>query len=283
MSTLNGTACRTAAGQNGVAVSELVAGTTVPHPASAPIGTRRLRLCYDTLRVLSRLRFLEPELCGLAAVVPRGGAALDVGASLGLYTLPLAHLVGATGRVDSFEPQPRGYRVTRAMRRAIGASRGRLQRVAVGAEPGHGAIAVPLVRGLVPIFGHGHLTAGAAERDGVRLRHTETEIITLDAWVATEGIDRVAFIKMDVEGFEPAVIEGAAQVITRDLPTMLLEIEDRHLARYGTNAAGFTDGLLARWPEYRMLRWDGRRWSPAARVDDAGNNYLFATRDVVPD
>ncbi len=263
-------------------MSELVAGTTVPQPTHAPIGLRRLRAGHALLRLLSRARIVEAEIRGLDDLVPAGGAVLDVGASLGLYTIPLAHLVGAAGRVDSFEPQPRGYRAIRTLRRLTGAHRGSLHRVAVGAAPGHGAIAVPLARGLVPVFGHGHLTDGAAEPDGARLRRTETEIITLDAWVTSEGIDRVAFIKMDVEGFEPAVIEGAARTIARDLPTMLLEIEDRHLARYGTDAATFTASILARWPEYRMLRWDGRRWVRAAAVDTRGNNYLFATLDALP-
>lgn len=264
-------------------MSQLVAETAFPQVGRSPIGIWRLRASYEVLQILSGLRAVEPEIRGLAKLVTPGSAVLDVGASLGLYTLPLAHLAGDTGRVDSFEPQHRGYRVTRALRRLTGANRGHLRRVAIGAEPGVGNIAVPVLRGLVPIFGHGHLTVGSTERAGVRLRESSTQIITLDAWVAAEGIERVAFIKMDVEGFEPSVIAGAQHLITRDLPSMLLEIEDRHLTRYGTDAESFTASILERWPAYRMLRWDGARWVHATEVGLGCNNYLFATRDALPD
>jgi hypothetical protein len=62
-----------------------------------------------------------------------------------------------------------------------------------------------------------------------------------------------------------------------------LEIEDRHLLRYGTDGNAFADELRRRWPEYGMYTWDsqpgrkGGAWQPTQFVSLATRNYLFAT------
>ncbi|MEQ1736784.1 MAG: FkbM family methyltransferase, partial [Rhodoglobus sp.] len=129
-----------------------------------------------------------------------------------------------------------------------------------------------------PIYGHAHITAGAAEPDaGTKIRHWNTNVTSVDAWRALHEIDRVAFIKVDVEGFEPQVILGATETIDRDRPSLLLEIEDRHLARYGMNANGFADSIRSRWPEYTMYLWRDEAWVATDHIEQGTRNYLFAT------
>lgn len=244
-------------------------------PPAAP-GGRRLRLGRALYRFATRLGWAEPELNGLAAVVRPGDTVLDVGAALGMYTVPLAYLTGPAGRVDSFEPQLRGYLTVKLLRTLTGARCGSLRRLALGPSAGHGEIVVPLRRGF-PIFGHGHLSPpGAEHRAG---RRTATAVDTVDAWVAREELPRIAFIKIDVEGYEPEVILGATAVIDRDRPGILMEIEDRHLCRYGTTAAQFLAEMRTRWPDYRMFTWSGRDWIVTERVTPDIRNYLFATPD----
>lgn len=56
---------------------------------------------------------------------------------------------------------------------------------------------------------------------------------------------RVTFIKIDVEGFEPSVIQGALQLLKRDKPTLLIEIYPMLLARHGFTAADVINPLRA--------------------------------------
>jgi FkbM family methyltransferase len=177
--------------------------------------------------------------------------------------------------VYSFEPQRRGVFTVRLLRTLTGARRGVTRRVALGPKTGVGHIAVPFLNGF-PIFGHGHIAEGADEGEH-RIRRSSTRIDTVDSWCEAHGIDRVAFIKIDVEGFEPSVIEGAHAVIGRDRPSLLLEIEDRHLLRYGRDAAGFLADVRSRWPEYRMHTWSGTAWVEVDAVEPPVRNYLFAT------
>lgn len=241
-------------------------------------GNWRQRLGLALYAGASRLDWAEPEIRGLAQVVDAGDTVLDVGAALGMYTVPLGYLTGPTGRVDSFDPQPRNFHVVRFLRGLTGTRGGRIRRLAMGPRAGESSIAVPVIFGL-PIFGHGHIADGVQEKGPHRIRYTPTEVDTIDAWVEREGIARIAFIKVDVEGFEPAVIEGAEGVVTRDRPSLLLEIEDRRLVRYGrTTAAEFHAHVMARWPDYRMYTWANGAWTPTDEVRPEVRNYLFSTR-----
>lgn len=239
----------------------------------------RVRAAHALYRVATRLHWAEPELNGLAAVVRSGDEVIDVGAALGMYTVPLADLVGRTGRVSSFEPQPRGLATVWLLRTITGPHRGRVSRVAMGPATGESTIVVPFLRGF-PIFGHGHV-AGREDDAGGRQYRTRTPMSTVDTWVSDHRISRVSFIKVDVEGFEPLVIEGASATIDRDRPSLLLEIEDRHLMRYGRTAADFVGHIRSRWPEYGMYTWVDGAWTATPEVVPEVRNYLFATEQAL--
>lgn len=256
------------------------AASTSPTPPVElrAIGRRsnlRLRAAHGLYRVATRLHWAEPELLGLGALVRKGDEVIDVGAALGMYTVPLAELVGRTGRVSSFEPQRRGIFTVRLLRALTGPHRGKVSRVALGPHEGTSTIVVPFHNGF-PIFGHGHVEEGSDDAGGRHHRST-APMSTIDTWCAQNAIARVSFIKVDVEGFEPSVIEGAVTTIDRDRPSLLLEIEDRHLLRYGRTAADFVAEIHARWPDYRMYTWVDGSWAETAEVAPGVRNYLFAT------
>lgn len=247
-----------------------------------PDGTSALlRLGYRIMMLAGRLNWAEPELQGLRGLVKPGDAVVDIGAAHGMYAVTLARLVGPTGTVDAFEPHPRQQRTLRGWRRLLAAPQITVHAGAVGRERGTLTMRLPIVLGL-PIYGRAHLTDGAApQQSGDRVRHWSTPITAVDDWVDEFPVDRVSFIKADVEGFEPQVLEGAARTISRDLPSLLLEIEDRHLARYGNDAVGVVAEIARRWPEYGMYTWQRGAWVRTDAVTLATRNYLFATEQAI--
>ena len=240
-------------------------------------GRGRLALAAGALRAAAALRLAEPEIRGLHHLVGSGDVCFDVGAAYGMYTFPLAHLVGPEGAVHSFEPQQRPRALLAAVRSAVGATHVRLSDRGVGRVAGQLPLVLP-VRYRLPISGHAHFADGlspSGARPGLVSRGTRVPVTTVDDVCAAHGIERVHFIKADVEGFEPEVLEDAAGVLERDRPALLLEIEDRHLSRYGRTAADVSGHLLDRG--YSMSTWRDGCWQAAEGVALGTRNYLFRT------
>lgn len=232
------------------------------------------------LRVLARLTpFVEPELIGLRDVVRPGDVCVDIGAALGLYTVSLSRLVGPHGTVHSVEPLLFAHPTLSYLLRPREAPNVVRHSVALGAAEGQDVMSVPVRHG-TPVTGRSFLTSGA---DGLGSNaefadHLEVLVRTdtLDRFCAANAIDRLDFVKADVEGAELRVLQGGSATIERLRPTLLLEIEERHVLRFGYRARDVQDWLAERG--YRMHTWHRNAWRPTDRIDDSVRNYLFQPR-----
>jgi FkbM family methyltransferase len=168
------------------------------------------------------LRRRDAALRLVEALVAPGQVIVDAGASVGLFTSRMARLVGPSGRVHAFEPNPQRHARLRSLagrRRPIV-----LHPVALSDTAGEAQLWIPRVEGHVFaerafLDDHGGDRASA---DPVAV-----SLATFDAELG-EDRDRVAFIKCDVEGHEAAVLAGAAETLERARPAVLVEVEERH-------------------------------------------------------
>lgn len=167
-----------------------------------------IRFLYERTRGL-----LERELSVVASAVHRGDHVVDVGANNGLYTHALAKR-GAL--VEAFEPQPECAAVLQAYASRRRPQNVRVHSVALSATPGIGTL---------------HLPPGSASSPSASLRATpdneaalEVHLQPLDAF---EFYD-LKFVKIDVEGAELDVLQGAAETLQRCRPLLFVEIEQRH-------------------------------------------------------
>lgn len=226
-----------------------------------------------------RTWFLEDEVAGLAEHVRPGAVCLDVGAEYGLYTWTLAGLVGSTGHVHAVEPQPGPSSFVDTTRRVLRAGNVTVHRTALGAAAGGGVLALPRRR-LLPVHGRAFLTTGAdglgSNVEFARHEDVPVAVTTVDDLVAGLGLERLDLVKVDIEGAEAHLLRGACATLAAFRPVLMLELEDRHLARFGTSVARVvaelaTDGYVAR-------TWDrDRGWIPR-RADDGRRNVLFVPR-----
>ncbi len=154
----------------------------------------------------------------------RPGSILDVGAHDGLLTLPLSRLPGT--RVLAFEPLPSAFaRLESAIRADYGATPPHIELhpVALGAEAGSLTLSVPVLDGVA----QEQWASTAKTYEGIGsvtvLRH-EVAVTTIDAL----GLADLQHVKLDAEGFEQEVLEGARATLTRCRPVLSLEVEERH-------------------------------------------------------
>lgn len=243
---------------------------------SGPRGALTARLLHA---MAAATPWVEAEIRGLRRLVGRGDTVIDVGAGLGTYTSVLAHLVGPTGTVLSVEPLPGNYAPYDGWLRLRSAANVHRYAVAVADHPHTARVSVPLRRGR-PVTGRSFVTTGARDL-GANVEfpaHVEREIpvSTLDELAARVRLDRVDFVKADVEGAELALARGAEGIIRAYRPSVLLEVENRHARRYGHTAEDVVCWFAER--DYHVSVWSGGEWRRVSDVRDGCRNYLFQPR-----
>jgi FkbM family methyltransferase len=183
-------------------------------PARLVHGYRMLRYVH--------LSPYEAELPMVRRWLDPAAVAIDVGANVGLYADVLAK---GSARVIAFEPNRACADYLRRLRLA----RVEVVEAALSDSSGQAELRVPWVHG-----GEDHalgsiVAAGSAVQAGTVATY-RVETLTLDEALATRiaGGERVAFVKIDVEGHELAVLSGAVDLLRRDRPALLVETEQRH-------------------------------------------------------
>lgn len=157
----------------------------------------------------------EAALRLLPCLVRPGDAMIDCGANQGLYALYGASIVGPAGRVVAIEPQP--YAVA-ALRKSIAAN-GFAQLTAIEAAVSDQSGVASFGVGEEPVSASLFKNAPAESSLMVRT-------VTVDEIVESQSLERVSFIKLDVEGAELQAIRGATRTLTRDHPTIVFEAFD---------------------------------------------------------
>jgi FkbM family methyltransferase len=195
----------------------------------------------DVSDYLERAGFLgahSPTLLReLDRVVAAGDWVIDVGANVGLVTSRLCQLVGPSGSVWAVEPLPRNVERLEALQRRNGLDQLTVLPVALSSEAGTARLRLP-IRG------------GGAFGSFVATWETcgEIDVATarLDDLVAERRPPgRLRLVKIDAEGFEPQVLAGATETLSRLRPRVLCEFNDILLQQAGTSSAALLERFAA--------------------------------------
>jgi FkbM family methyltransferase len=155
--------------------------------------------------------WFEDEIGFVRAAVNRGQRAIDVGANHGVYALALARAVGADGSVWAFEPQPTAAARLRASMAANRFDQVHLIEAALSDHLGHGRLSSGP---------HSELAALGGNDDGA----FTVPLTTLDQAAHDLHLRDVAFVKIDAEGAEPAIIDGGRNFLQRESPLLMFEV-----------------------------------------------------------
>lgn len=206
-------------------------------------GRRLLLVSFQNIRAMVRpgtndldlLVHHEPKTISWFRI-SKGDVVVDVGAHIGRYTL-LAARAGA--RVFSLEPDPSNFQLLEANVRLNRFDDVSVHRTAVSNAPG--------VRSLILSSGVNRgtsrlsLTKEPLDSPSKTPPRIPVDCVTLDDFTEGEGIPRIDWLKIDVEGHESAVLEGAADSL-RATRNLILEVNAGNEAecRNGLERAGFT-------------------------------------------
>ncbi len=133
-----------------------------------------------------------------------GDTFIDVGANFGHYTTLGAVLVGSTGKVFAFEPSPVASKVLEEAIRDSNIQNIVLKKAAVGKTEGVVDLLLPTTR---------HLHSPSIMKSDPDFIPFQVPVITLDSFEPLNEVEQIKLVKIDVEGYEPDVLDGMENLI----------------------------------------------------------------------
>jgi FkbM family methyltransferase len=182
------------------------------------------------MEIASKRRW-EDEIDYLPTFVHSGQTVIDVGGNHGLYTFHLSHLVGPAGRVHTFEPMPPNVQILSYTIKRHRLSNVVLHAQACGRQAETATFSVPLKQGVPMLW---------IARQGSEGLTFSCEIVKLDDVI----FDKVSFLKIDVEGAELFVLQGAKRILLESRPVILFEALEQ-TQEYGYHQQEVFDFLAA--------------------------------------
>jgi FkbM family methyltransferase len=204
---------------------------------------------------------LEPGLLSaFQRVVKPGMVVLDIGANIGVFTLHAARLVGLHGKVYSFEPAPRVFKILKENVQVNGfLETGVIEFRQVAAWDRAGIAQMTVYEA-----DSGRSTLFPSDGQG---REIEVTTATLDEALSAQ--QRVDVVKIDAEGAEPRILRGMRRIIERNPEIVIfIEFAPVHLRRAGVEPTALLDEI-------------GSLGLAIRQVDDVTGELLPINRDRI--
>ncbi len=159
--------------------------------------------------------YIEPEMALLKKIIKPTSIAIDIGGNRGIYSYYISKLCK---RIEIFEPNPTCFNILESWASSIEGIN--VHNLALSNEEGISKLFIP-----IDLNGVEHDSSGSIQKNtSSNSRFEMVELQRLDAF----RFEKIDFIKIDVEGHELSVLEGAKQIINDYKPALLVEIEQRH-------------------------------------------------------
>ena len=175
------------------------------------------------------MRFLKPD-----------SIVIDVGAHIGEYTLLSSDLVGSSGKVYAFEAQPNTFSTLRENVTLNNLTNVTLNSVAVSDNTGEIEFEI-----------HDEPSISSIRKPSKDTPQSQNTVvvptITLDNYCQQHNLDNVTLIKVDVEGAEKLVFQGAEHLMTlspEQSPTWIFEYSPSAYQSFGYSANALFDLLI---------------------------------------
>ena len=186
-------------------------------------------------RCLRQFSMFEKESTEVVKnLIKQGDIVLDVGANIGYYSVIMSKIIRDKGKVLCFEPTQYYRRLLEANIVANKLTNLEIYDFSLSDKKQQMGISI------------GFSSATLHDPKGTIInKHREAiELRTLDVYIGELNIDRIDFIKIDVDGHEPAFLNGARNTIDKYSPIILLEISHLYYLEANVFAWDFYDGLV---------------------------------------
>jgi len=218
-------------------VSSLTGGSTIARVR----GIDGLTVVTDfaderVLEVIHEIRGENPEYRAMQSLLSEGATFVDVGANFGTFSLLASRLVGVSGKVIAIEPQAKLAEFIQESIALSNVTNCAIKPVACGRMRAERTLFVP-----ADDSGRAGFFSGFSRRK--RFASHAVKVATLDSLL--EAASSPCVIKIDVEGSEMDVLDGAAQSIERLKPGVIIELNPWSAAAAGHTPKEIIDRLTS--------------------------------------
>jgi FkbM family methyltransferase len=168
----------------------------------------------------------------LYALLNKGDVVLDVGANIGEVCFNMAKVVGSSGAIHSFEPEPFIFSKLLENYNLNSFDNIHLNNIALGEIESEAMLAAQVDDNR----GGTRIQSGMAK--GVKVK-----VLTIDKYVSDIELHKLNLIKIDVEGFELKVLKGAEGTLRRFKPMLFIELNDDNLHHQNDSASALISYL----------------------------------------
>ena len=232
----------------------------------------RGQIWLETLSILNRLKqgvAYEKELDLLEKFLNEGDTCIDVGANVGQWSYYMSKKVGSSGKVVAIEPMPVSNKVLNNVISKMKMKNVTAYKIALGDKEGRVSMHVDKNK-----YGAKFLSTSHISNDVTSLEsRSQTPIKTLDGFVSSFNITNIRLIKCDIEGAELLFLKGGANVLKRDKPILICEIQELNTKQFGYAPKDIFTYLESLY--YGAYKYRSGRLIPIDVPDPEEINYIF--------
>jgi methyltransferase, FkbM family len=171
--------------------------------------------------IREKKRYSQFDLVILQQFLKPGGAFLDAGANIGWYSLYGANIVGPSGKVWAFEPDPTNAELLRQ-----NSALQKLSQIHV------------IEKALTDEDGRADLLLNSNNHGDHQVRKNSVgniETVSLDHWMKSDDFQQLQLLKIDIQGSEPQMLAGMKQHLKTHRPAMYIEFSPSHMYKCGNS------------------------------------------------
>ena len=177
---------------------------------------------------LERQKYHEKHFTDFVRLyLKKGDVALDLGANLGYHTITMAELVENSGKILSFEPQRIIFQQLNCNVFLNRLDNVDTYNLAVGNSNSDVFIDSPNYHRINPMYTNIGNTSINTDNVGYKVHQIQLDSLELN---------RLDFIKLDIQGYELFALQGAKNTIDKFKPVMFMEIEEKQLEKFKTSS-----------------------------------------------
>ena len=248
---------------------------TIPLPIRLPFGAWWIARNDNIGKPLREGQFETAEVAFVDRYLQPGMTVLDIGAHHGLYTLLASLRVGNGGLVYSFEPSARERKALLQHVRINRCKNVSVQDAAIGNENNEATLYV--VEGSQSGCNSLRPPVVTSGTSSVRIK-----VARLDDWLREQSIDRVDFIKLDVEGGEREALLGAERLIECFRPVLFAEVQDIRTRPWGYPAKEIIEQMIQKKYRWFDVTPDGFLSALDVRAKEFDGNFVACPEERLP-